>query len=72
MPLEINTEDFISVKGIKALGNQLSDKKVKSVELKEVLEYKEETFPESYMDIEVSSDETINSNDDESQITIEF
>ena len=72
LPLEINAEEFISVKGFKALGNQLTDKKIKSIELKEALEYKENKVPESPMDIEVSPDENIISNDDESQITIEF
>ena len=72
LPLEINAEEFISVKGFKALGNQLTDKKIKSIELKEALEYEENKIPESPMDIEVSPDENIISNDDESQITIEF
>ena len=72
LPLEINAEEFISVKGFKALGNQLTDKKIKSIELKETLEYKENKIPESPMDIEVSPDENIIPNDDESQITIEF
>ena len=72
LPLEINAEEFISVKGFKALGNQLTDKKIKSIELKEALEYEENNIPESHMDIEVSPDENIISNDDESQITLEF
>ena len=56
----------------KASGNQLTDKKIKLIELKEALEYIENTIPESHMDIEVSSDETIIAKDDESQITMEF
>ena len=72
LPLEINAETFISVKGFKAFGNQLTDKKIKLIELKEALEYIENTIPESHMDIEVSSDETIIAKDDESQITMEF
>ena len=72
LPLEINAETFISVKGFKASGNQLTDKKIKLIELKEALEYIENTIPESHMDIEVSSDETIIAKDDESQITMEF
>ena len=72
VPLEINAETFISVKGFKASGNQLTDKKIKLIELKEALEYKENIIPKSHMDIEVSSDETIPSKDDESQITMEF
>ena len=72
VPLEINAETFISVKGFKASGNQLTDKKIKLIELKEALEYKESIIPKRHMDIEVSSDETIPSKDDESQITMEF
>ncbi|MEK9614233.1 MAG: DNA gyrase/topoisomerase IV subunit A, partial [Flavobacteriaceae bacterium] len=37
--LEINAEEFISIKGFKALGNQLTNKKIKLVELKEALPY---------------------------------
>ena len=72
MPLEINAETFISVKGFKASGNRLTDKKIKLIELKEALEYIENRTPESHMDIEVSSDETIIAKNDESQITMEF
>ena len=32
LPLEINAETFISVKGFKASGNQLTDKKIKLIE----------------------------------------
>ena len=41
-PLEVNAEEFISVKGFKAFGNQITSNKIKRVELKEVLDYKEE------------------------------
>ena len=35
----INVEDFIGVKGYKAMGNQLTDKKIKNIVLKESLPY---------------------------------
>ncbi|MEL0225724.1 MAG: DNA gyrase/topoisomerase IV subunit A [Flavobacteriaceae bacterium] len=35
----INVEDFIGVKGYKAMGNQLTDKKIKNIILKESLPY---------------------------------
>jgi len=41
-PLEINAEEFIAVKGFKALGNQLTQDKIKKIELKEALAYDEE------------------------------
>ena len=71
-PMEINVEDFISVKGFKALGNQLTDKKIKRIELKKVLEYEYKTETDNHMDIEVSSDETIKDIDDEPQISMDF
>ena len=36
--LEINAEDFIAIKGFKAMGNQITTKKIKNITLKEVLE----------------------------------
>ena len=38
-PKLINVEEFISIKGYKAMGNQLTDKKVKSIRLKKSLPY---------------------------------
>lgn len=40
--LNVNVEDFISVKGIKALGNQLTSEKVKNVNALDSLPYEEE------------------------------
>ena len=71
-PLEINAEEFISVKGFKALGNQLTDKKVKRIELKEALPYDDQPVAKNHMEIEVSSDETVSASDDDSQITLDF
>ena len=54
----INVEEFISVKGYKAMGNQLTDKKVKSIQLKESLPYEiqEEAAVE---EIEVNQPEAV-------------
>ncbi len=41
-PLTVNFEDFISVKGIKAQGNQLTSDKIKMINFLESLPYKEE------------------------------
>ena len=50
----INIEEFISVKGIKALGNQLTTEKIKQINLMESLPYEE---PEVKLeDIEVEED----------------
>ncbi|SEH95426.1 topoisomerase-4 subunit A [Paenimyroides aquimaris] len=42
-PLIVNFEEFISVKGIKAQGNQLTSDKIKMINLLESLPYEEET-----------------------------
>ena len=41
----INVEDFIGVKGYKAMGNQLTDKKIKNIVLKESLPYEAPEAP---------------------------
>ena len=70
----IDLEQFISVKGIKAIGNQLTAEKLKQVNLLESLPYEEpeEIQPE---EMEVVGDETISENiqtetDDDGQITL--
>ena len=57
-PKQINVEEFISIKGYKAMGNQLTDKKVKSIQLKESLPYEiqEEAAVE---EIEVNQPEAV-------------
>ena len=57
-PKQINVEEFISVKGYKAMGNQLTDKKVKNIQLKESLPYEiqEEAAVE---EIEVNQPEAV-------------
>ena len=69
--MEVNAEDFIAVKGFKALGNQLSDKKIKSITLKEALPYEP---PEeiNVNEIEVEAEETKSSDNDTSQFSLDF
>ena len=57
-PKQINVEEFISIKGYKAMGNQLTDKKVKNIQLKESLPYEiqEEAAVE---EIEVNQPEAV-------------
>ena len=57
-PLELNLEEFISVKGIKALGNQLTSDKVRQVNVLASLPYEEaEEIPAEEM--EVIDEETV-------------
>ena len=57
-PKQINVEEFISIKGYKAMGNQLTDKKMKNIQLKESLPYEiqEEAAVE---EIEVNQPEAV-------------
>lgn len=57
-PMEINMEEFISVKGIKALGNQLTSDKIRQINLLESLPYEEEKEVLAE-DIEVVDEETV-------------
>jgi len=73
---EINAEEFISVKGFKALGNQLTDKKLKVVSLKEALPF-EEIIEDVITEIEVEAEDvgpksSTSSDDEETQFTIDF
>ena len=74
--LEINAEEFISIKGYKALGNQLTDKSVKAITLKELLPYDDQ--PEDVNEIEVHKEdvntkyEITPEEDEESQIKLDF
>jgi len=60
--LEVNIEEFIAVKGIKALGNQLTPDKVKNINILESLPY-EEPEKQEPEDIEVIDEEQINNDD---------
>ena len=68
-PLEINAEEFIAVKGFKALGNQLTQHKVKNIEIKESLPYEEED-EKSVEEIEVNDQEELKGDDEDSQIKL--
>ena len=58
--IEVNLEEFIAIKGIKALGNQLTSDKIKQINLLEPLPY--EAPEEIHADeIEVVDEETIES-----------
>ncbi|MDP5230759.1 MAG: DNA gyrase/topoisomerase IV subunit A [Cellulophaga sp.] len=59
----IDIEDFISIKGIKALGNQLTADKVKNMNALEPLEYIEEE-PEDMNNIEVVDEEAVSEEED--------
>lgn len=62
--LEIDVENFISVKGIKALGNQLTSLKVKNINELKALEY-EEPKEQQANEIEVVGEESIDSTNSE-------
>ena len=72
--LEVNLEEFIAVKGIKALGNQLTSDKVKQINLLESLPFEEPVEPEpEKMEVkdENNISESINTElDDDGQITL--
>ena len=63
---EINLEEFISVKGIKALGNQLTTEKLKNVNLLDPVPYQPIEIPKEA--IEVLDEETVTGNDPEERI----
>ena len=68
-PLIVNAEEFIAIKGFKALGNQLTDNKLKTVVLKEKLPYtppKEERLEE----IEVTEEETLKADSPQTRLDI--
>ncbi|MEC4003840.1 DNA gyrase/topoisomerase IV subunit A [Flavobacterium sp. SUN052] len=70
----INLEEFIAVKGIKAIGNQLTSDKLKQVNLLESLPY-EEPEEEAPIEVEVSGEDSVSENiqtelDDDGQITL--
>lgn len=59
----VDVEDFISIKGIKALGNQFITEKVKNINLLDPLPYEPEV-PEEVENIEVVDEESVTSGDD--------
>ena len=81
-PIEVNFEEFIAVKGIKAIGNQLTIDKIKQVNMLESLPYE----PSIVEEVEVNDEEIVDNgtikvnkttkdskpddDDDEGQITL--
>ncbi len=59
---KLNLEEFIAVKGLKALGNQLTTHKVKQINLLESLPY-DEPEPTPAEEIEVVEEENVSSSD---------
>jgi topoisomerase-4 subunit A len=57
--IEVNLEDFIAVKGIKALGNQLTTDKIKVINMLEPLPYDTHVVDE----VEVNEEEVIDADD---------
>ena len=69
---QISFEDFIAVKGIKAIGNQVTSLKVKQFNVLDPLPYEKAT-KEMPADIEVEDPQTISKeNDDDAQITLDL
>ncbi len=66
-PLSINAEEFIAIKGIGAMGNQLTEKKIKSIALEEALPY---DFPEEeeITNIEVTPEDSQEDKDNDGEI----
>ncbi|MDC6363436.1 MULTISPECIES: DNA gyrase/topoisomerase IV subunit A [Flavobacteriaceae] len=64
--LQVNVEDFISVKGIKAIGNQLTTEKVKNINALEPLPF-EEPEDTKAEDLEVVDEESVDVDKTESE-----
>ncbi|CAM3630448.1 DNA gyrase/topoisomerase IV subunit A [Flavobacterium gelidilacus] len=72
--LQVDIEDFIALKGIKAQGNQLTTDKVKQINLLEPIPY-EEPIPEVPEEIEVEGEDNVSEDiktdlEDDGQITL--
>lgn len=66
-PQEVNVEEFISIKGIKALGNQLSAEKIKKINVLESLPYEEEEETPAEK-IEVIDEESVPGNEEQGSL----
>lgn len=72
--IQVNLEEFIAVKGIKALGNQLTTDKIKQINMLESLPFEEPVEPEPEK-MEVTDEESVSEDiktdlDDDGQITL--
>jgi len=71
--IEVNLEEFIAVKGIKALGNQLTGDKIKTINFLESLPYEAPIVEEVEVNEEIvdgTDDTEKNDDNDEGQITL--
>ena len=74
--IKVNLDEFIAVKGIKALGNQLTSDKVKQINLLESLPFEEPNEPEPEK-MEVTDEESVSEDiktdlEDDGQIGLSF
>ena len=72
--IQLNVEEFIALKGIKAQGNQLTSDKIKQINLLESLPY-EEPIPDVIEEIEVQGEDNVSDDiktdlEDDGQITL--
>ena len=76
--LSLNIFDFISVKGIKAIGNQLSKKEIKEINLLDSIPYEPKTVVLNEIEVIEENQQIINetnnngNEDDNNQIQLEF
>ena len=71
----INMEEFIAVKGVKAIGNKLSNNKIKEINLLEALPSEEEKLEETKQEIEIIESENISEkreDNDNKQISLDL
>jgi len=71
----INMEEFIAVKGVKAIGNKLSNNKIKEINLLEALPFEEEKLEETKQEIEIIESENISEtreDNDNKQISLDL
>ena len=66
-PLEVNVEEFIALKGLKALGNQLSSEKIKKINSLESLPYEEEAEAPAEQ-IEVVDEESVDGKEEQGSL----
>ncbi|WP_267740122.1 DNA gyrase/topoisomerase IV subunit A [Myroides injenensis] len=70
--IEVDIEQFITVKGIKALGNQLTGDKIRQINIKESLPYEEEEEEEEEEVIDIDNINPDIAIDDDGQQTLLF
>lgn len=70
--LEVDIEQFITIKGIKALGNQLTGDKIRQINIKESLPYEEEEEEEEEEVIDIDDINPDIAIDDDGQQTLLF